>query len=107
MAQELTFRGRLVAQFTDYAEFKTYVFANMDATTKEEKYVMCTQFPNWQQNYIGVGDIGYVTIRSVVAGQDTWFDGTQHVPYKNTGIHFLKFVPEAPEAEDVVLDLGL
>lgn len=105
MAKEVTFKGRLVAQRTDWAGYITYVFENQEPQSSDMKYIMCTQFPNWDQSYIGRGDIGFVTVRYVNAGIDTWFDGTQYIPYKNTDIHFIKFVPLLPEGEDVELTL--
>lgn len=105
MAREVTVRGRLVAQRTDWAGYTAYVFENLEAKTQDEKYLMCTQFPNWDQSYISQGDVGFVTVRYVNAGVDTWFDGTQYVPYKNTDVHFLKFVPFMDIPDDVELTL--
>lgn len=105
MAKEVTFRGRLMAQKTDWAGYTTYVFENLESQSSDTKYIMCTQFPNWDQSYIGQGDIGFVTARYVQAGIDTWFDGSGYTPYKNTDVHFLKFVPFQAPPEDVTLTL--
>lgn len=69
-----------------------YVFENLEATDALSKYIMCTQFPNWEQKTINVGDEGFVSVRYVRAGLDTWFNGQEYIPYKNTDVHFLKFV---------------
>lgn len=105
MAREVTFRGRLVAQNTDWAGYITYVFENLEPLEPDLRYVMCTQFPNWDQAYISQGSVGFVTVRYVNAGIDTWFDGKQWVPYKNTDVHFLKFIPFNPISGDVELTL--
>lgn len=105
MAKEVTFRGKLIASNTDWAGYTTYVFENLEPLEPGLKYIMCTQFPNWDQAYISFGDVGFVSVRYVKEGVDTWFDGTNHIPYKNTDIHFLKFIPESRPTEDVILDL--
>ena len=105
MAKEVTFKGRLVAKNTDWMNYTTYVFEDLEFTNEGFKYIMCTQFPNWEQSYIMIGDIGFVSVRYVKSGIDTWFDGTQYTPYKNTDVHFIKFVPETKPTEDVVLNL--
>lgn len=105
MAKEVALRGKLIAKNTDWAGYTTYVFENLEPLEPSLKYIMCTQFPNWDQAYISLGDVGFVSVRYVKEGVDTWFDGTNYIPYKNTGVHFLKFIPEGKPAEDVVLDL--
>ena len=89
MAKELTFKGRLVAKNQDTFGYITYVFLNLEPETPDQKYVMCVQFPNWSQATINLYDEGFVRVRYVVA------------PYKNTDVHFLKFIPvkDDPEVE--------
>ncbi len=101
MAKELTFKGRLVAKNQDTFGYITYVFLNLEPETPDQKYVMCVQFPNWSQATINLYDEGFVRVRYVVAGKDTWFDGVSYTPYKNTDVHFLKFIPvkDDPEVE--------
>lgn len=105
MAKEVTFKGKLVASKTDWMGYITYVFENLEPLEQGSKYIMCTQFPNWNQAHIDKGDEGFITVRYVHAGIDTWFDGSQYVPYRNTDVHFLKFIPDTPPSEDVVLTL--
>lgn len=105
MAKEVTFRGKLVARKVDWMGYTTYVFENMEPLEPALKYIMCTQFPNWNQGFIEDGDEGFVTVRYVNAGIDTWFDGTQYVPYRNTDVHFIKFLKISSPPEDVTLTL--
>lgn len=105
MSREVTFRGKLVAKRIDLMGYLTYVFQDLEEDAKEKKYIMCTQFPNWNQEFIALDSIGYVTVRYVRSGIDTWYDGKVHVPYKNTDIHFLKFIPELDKPTDMVLQL--
>lgn len=105
MPQEYTFNGILRAQHTDWMGYTNYVFEDLNPSGPDFKYVMCTQFPNWGQSYIAMGDRGFVSVRYVQEGVDTWFNGVEHVPYRNTGVHFLKFVPQGEAHKDVELDL--
>lgn len=105
MAKEITVRCKLVASRADYMGYITHVFENLEADDITNKYVMCVQFPNWEQPHISVGDIGFATVRYVTAGVDTWFNGTTYIPYKSTDIHFIKFVPLPELPEDVTLVL--
>lgn len=105
MAKEVTFRGKLIAKSTDWYGYTNYVFENLEPTDSGSKYVMCTQFPNWNQPFITLGEVGFVAVKYVKEGQDTWFDGHSYIPYKNTDIHFLKFIAETKPAEDVIVDL--
>jgi len=103
VAKEITFRGKLVAKRTDLMGYITYVFENLEPLDSSLKYIMCVRFPNWNEGYIKCEDIGFVTVRYVQAGEDTWFNGTEYMPYRKTDIHFLKFVEEPKPLEDVVL----
>lgn len=105
MAKEYTFRGLLLAQQTDYAGYTTYVFQNLECEDPDLKYVMCTRFPNWDQIPFSVGQSGFVHVRDVEGGKDSWFDGGTYVPYRYSDVHFLKFVPDGTPPSDVVLDL--
>lgn len=93
--KEVTFKGKLVAKQEDYAGYITYVFENLESEEIESQYIMCTQFPSWEQNVISIGDIGFTSVRFVISGKDTWYDSftNTYTPYKNTDTHFIKFVP--------------
>jgi len=101
---ELTFRGKLVAHKTDHMGYTNYVFENFEYKDIDHKYIMCVQFPNWDQAYIDINDEGFVTVRYVRAGIDRWFNGKDYIPYLYTDVHFMKFVP-LDNPKDVVLDL--
>ena len=66
---------------------------------------MITRWPNWQHSNIDIGEIGYVTYKEVIAGQDTWWDGTKFVPYNYTNIVFIKFVRKKSDTsqKDIIL----
>ena len=92
--EELTLRAKLVAKCVDVGGYITYVFENLEPNTYEEKYLMCIQFPNWNQTDINLFDIGYVNVRFVKEGVSQWQDGEKLNVYKYTNVVFLKFIKE-------------
>jgi hypothetical protein len=104
--QEVTCKAKLLARNTDSMGYTTYVFERFEFDDLDCKYVMCVRYPNWNQNYIAINDIGFLTVRYVEAGIDKWFDGKDFVPYNYTAIAFLKFIHEKQEIEDenIVVD---
>lgn len=105
MAKEVVFKGKLLAEESDPMGYTTYVFQNLDSDSFDDRYVMCTRFPNWEQSPISVNAKGFVEVRYVIGGVDTWFNGYQDIRYKYTAVHFLKFIPEKIKPKDVNLEL--
>ena len=97
--EEITLRVELKAKNIDIGNQTTYVFENLNQTGINDKYVMCVQFPNWNQSEISIGDVGYVNIRYVKEGVSQWYDGDKMNVYKHTNDVFLKFIKE-PEKVD-------
>lgn len=97
--EEITLRVQLKVKAIDIGGYITYVFENLEQTNIENKYIMCVQFPNWNQSVISIGDIGYVNVRYVKEGVSQWYDGEKMNVYKYTNVVFLKFVKE-PEKVD-------
>ena len=89
----------LKAKNIDIGGYITYVFENLNQTDYNSKYLMCVQFPNWNQTEINIGDIGYVNARYVKEGISQWYDGEKMQVYKYTNVVFLKFIKE-PEKVD-------
>lgn len=104
--QEITLKVRFVAKTTDILGYSNYVFENLNEVSYDEKYIMCVRFPNWNQKPFELQEEGFVTVRYVKAGVDTWYDGEKLVPYKYTNIIFLKFIslPKTNESKDVIID---
>ena len=98
--EEITLHAKLVAKTIDIGNYITYVFENINYTDYESQYVMCVQFPNWNQSEIAIGDVGYVNVRYVKEGISQWYDGEKMNVYRYTNIVFLKFVKE-PEKVNV------
>ncbi len=88
----VTIYGKLLAKTHDIGGYTTYVFQNLDSAPFGHKYVMLTRWPNWQCSNIDVGEIGYVTYKEVIAGKDTWWNGSDFIPYNFTNLVFIKFV---------------
>ena len=92
--EEITLHVRLVAKAMDIGDYITYVFENLNWKDYDMQYIMCVQFPNWNQSEITIGDVGYVNVRYVKEGISQWYDGEKMNVYKYTNVVFLKFVKE-------------
>lgn len=104
--QTLTFHVKHVATTCDGLGYINYVFEDLDCVDNDYKYIMCVRFPNWNQGAFSHGDEGFVTVRYVFEGEDKWFDGKEFIPYKDTNIIFLKFIPLKPKVDttEIILD---
>lgn len=92
--EEITLHVKLKAEYIDIGNYITYVFENLEYTNPDNQYIMCVQFPNWNQSKIEIGDVGYVNIRYVTEGISQWYDGEKMNVYKYTNVVFLKFIKE-------------
>lgn len=89
----MTILAKLLAKEIDPMGYITYVFECLDdEIIKETKYIMCTQFPKWDQRSIEIDEIGFLTVFEIRAGVDKWFDGNQFIPYRYNNIQFIKFI---------------
>ena len=103
--EEITLYVKLNAKYIDIGGYITYVFENLNYKTYDTQYVMCVQFPNWNQSEIEIGDIGYVNVRYVEEGISKWYDGEKMNVYKYTNVVFLKFVKEPEQVNrDFLVD---
>lgn len=101
--EEVALRVQLKAKNIDLGGYITYVFENLNFQSYENQYVMCVQFPNWNQSEIRVGDVGYVNVRYVKEGISQWYDGEKMHVYKYTNVVFLKFVKEPEKVNKEIL----
>ena len=92
--EEITYRAQLIAKNIDFEGYITYVFQNLNNQNLDDKYIMCVQFPNWNQSNINLGEIGYISVRYVKEGISQWYDGKEMHVYRYTNIIFLKFIKE-------------
>ena len=104
--QQTTLHAKLLAECMDSMGYTNYVFEDIETQEPDFKYIMCVKFPNWNQNTIEIGDVGYLNIRFVEEGVDKWFNGTDFIPYKYTNIIFLKFIKKEDniDLKDITLD---
>lgn len=101
--EEITLHAKLKAVYQDIGDYITYVFENLDFKDCEYQYIMCVQFPNWNQDPIEIGDIGYVNVRYVKEGISQWYDGEKMNVYKYTNVIFLKFIKEQEQVDKTFL----
>lgn len=100
----MTIKCQLIAQECDIGGYIIYVFKNLDKAPFGHNYIMVTRWPNWEHRSLELGEIGYLNYREVVAGVDTWYDGTNFIPYNYTNIIFIKFVKEQDNSKkDIIL----
>ena len=92
--EEMTCHVKLLAKNIDIGGYTTYVFENLDTHDWDKQYIMCVQFPNWNQEEININDTGYVNVRYVKEGISQWYDGEKMNVYKYTNVIFLKFIHE-------------
>ena len=97
--EEVALYVKLNAKYIDIGGYITYVFENLNYKSYDQQYIMCVQFPNWNQSEINIGDVGYVNVRYVKEGVSQWYDGEKMQVYRYTNVVFLKFVKE-PEKVD-------
>lgn len=84
---------KLIATKSDTMGYTTYVFECLDVEIRRQtKYLMMVRYPNWNEDTLFLGDIGYVHYEEIQAGIDKWWDGTKMVPYNYNAIQFIKFV---------------
>lgn len=100
----VTIYCKLVAKEHDLNGYTTYVFQNLEDAPFGHKYCMCTRWPNWEHRNIEINESGYLTYKEVIAGQDTWWDGSKFIPYNYTNIIFIKFVKKIDNYEkDIII----
>lgn len=95
-----TLRAKLVG--LDESTYTTYVFENLDSKSWEDRYFMCTRFPNWEHFNLKIGDEGFVTYDEVIAGQSKWFDSkSKKEHYFNYDMQiFIKFTELKSSTKD-------
>ena len=97
---------RLLEKKKDSSNYVTYVFENLNSTSMENLYIMCTQFPNWEPIIIENLEIGYLKYKENIAGITKWYDSENNDNhwYKYDSIQFIKFIKEKPNVElEIVL----
>ena len=90
----ITIKCKLLCKEHDIGGYITYVFQNLEETSFGKKYLMVTQWKNWEHRELDIGEIGYLSYKEVIEGQDTWFDGSKFIPYNYSNIIFIKFIKE-------------
>lgn len=76
--------------------YTVYVFENLDvAADSLNRYIMCTKCPNWVDRPLEIGQMGFLSYRSIIAGIDKWFNREDSLMYhyKYTANYFDDFVP--------------
>lgn len=101
----MTVLAKLLVKQEETGGYIVYVFENLNPTNSLDKYIMCTQCPNWDSGILIIGQRGFLTYESHIAGIDKWFDGNQMIPYNYNMVQFMKFIPEPKDELDHVITL--
>lgn len=89
----------------EFGGYITYVFQNLDPTTWRNEYIMLVRFPHWEAPFPQIGEVGFLSFKEVVAGQDKWWDKyTQtNIAYNYDNVIFLNFIRENKQEPAVLL----
>ena len=87
-----TILGKLVAK--QDGVYKNYVFQNLDqAENSIFKYITVTICPNWQNEDVKIGDVGYVEYDFVEAGENYFERDSKEVKqYNYSTNYFINFI---------------
>ena len=102
----LTIHCELLVKEADIMNYQTLVFKNLDKAPFGCEYCMVKVWPNWESYIPEIGDIGYLTYDSVIAGVDTYYDRSidSIVKYNFTNLVFNKFVKEQDNSKkDIII----
>lgn len=92
--------AKLLASEQDIQGYITYVFECLrEDVTEENKYIMCTRFPNWESRTLEIGEVGFLNFVEIRAGVDKWYDGNKFIPYRYNNVQFIKFVEKKEKQE--------
>lgn len=81
---------------TDAMGYITYVFEVLELDEIKRlgtKYLTTVRYPNWDHAKVKIGDIGFVSMISVIGGIDQYYNGKTMNYYKYSNDQFLKFIP--------------
>lgn len=101
----VTIRVELKAISNDFGGYINYVFQNLESKSWDDKYITVIRFPHWESVFPKIGDVGYLSFKEVIAGEDMWWDKNmnQKIAYNYDNIIFLDFIKEVPKAEQIIL----
>lgn len=98
-------KAQLVYDYEDFG-YVTYVFELLDPEDKDRlltKYMMCVQFPNWEQKEIKVGDKGFLQYKEINKGIDEYYDflTKSNKKYLHDMVQFIKFIPIKEKVDNI------
>lgn len=100
----VTVHAQLIAKREELDGYIVYVFKNLDNVPFGRQYIMCVRWPNWEEPIIELNEIGYLTFKEVIAGVDSWWDGTKLVKYDYSNLVFIKFIIEPKQIKkDIII----
>lgn len=97
---KVTVHCKLVAQQDDF--YTVYIFQNLDEKDNSLlRYISTTKPPNWNGTSPEVGDVGFVELEYVDAGDEYYQRNTGNKEtYKYTQCYFLNFIKDKEKIND-------
>jgi hypothetical protein len=84
---EIVVPAKLVA--VRESTYSVFVFKNTDTN----EFIMCTKLPNWQAPEIFIGDIGFLQLQIVKAGEEYFNTNTlEKTKFLYSNIYFKNFI---------------
>lgn len=92
--KEQCIKARLVAKMDD-GQYVKYVFEDVHYTSPRYRFITMTRCPNWKGSPPTELQEGFVTFKSVDAGEDTYYCNMDQTfkQYNYTAIYYIEFVP--------------
>lgn len=92
-----TVKGKLVAKKEGI--YLLYVFE-----IEIDKYVMCTQLPNWDIPNITINEVGYLTYENAVAGEKYFNPKTEkYILYNYTNTYIKNFIKDIEQNNEEII----
>jgi len=96
----ITVHVKLIAALEDICGYTTYVFENLETTEWDNKYFMCTRYPNWEHRELQIGEVGYLEYDIIVAGETYYNNRTNtNEVYKTSHLQFVRFIAETKKTD--------
>lgn len=95
----ITIHAKCIAYNQDVGGYTTYVFQNLNPSDWTNVYIMCTRFPNWENESFKLNDIGYLSYEDRYAGISKWYNSQLDtmIPYNYTFVQFVRFILDSKD----------
>lgn len=90
----------------EFGGYITYIFENLESTSWTNKYILVTRYPNWEDSFPNIGDVGYITYSEIICGEEYFNTRTQkYEKYQSTHFRYDKFLIEQKIDNNYVMQI--